>query len=303
MLDREDAPAEEEAGVPEDATPEEDLWSSFDDTPAEEEDPDAGEDLDEGEPEEADPGEDGDEPAETQTYEQLKEQFEKLEQKFRSEQNRARGQQRRADTLAKELEELRNREAASPGDSEEVRRERAEKIEAAKSEYGDVVGPLVEVIDDLQKRVDDLSAGEKQELRSKEAELAQIVEEQTAGFLDHHPDGFDVLRQHGSTFRAWIEDQPKMYRDIYERNRRSIVDGEGAAVLVSRFKMALAEADMDGSPPEPQTQPQSRKRQRQLDGARATRGRSRQAAVTEIPADSEDPDQIWDYWDRKDRRR
>lgn len=312
MLDRDDdhAPADE-AGVTEDASTEDELWDDFDadeaeaaDASADEADEDAGDDFgdttNEAPPDDDDAaddqatGKDG-EATKPLTFEQLQEQAQKLEQQLRSEKGRAAGQQRRADRMAQEVADLRKKLEAAPA-AQASRKQLADKIAEAEKEYGDVIGPLAEAVRDMQSRMDTLTEGEKRRLRDAEGQLNEALEAEWQIVLDTHPDGFEVIAQNQEAFRAWIEDQPKMYRELAKQNLQDVYNGAGAALLVSRFKMALAEAE--GRGPNPNT-PQNSRRQRQLQGGRTVRGSGRQSLTSSEPPDHASEEAYWKWFDKQ----
>lgn len=299
MKDEPRSPAEENsAGA---ITTDEQLWAEFDEPEAAAEDP-AAAPKDEPEPAEdfatADdpPPDDGDddspdtEKADTDT-EQIdwKARAAELEHKFNSERGRTAALQQKIERL--------NKQATSPdaGQKDETKEARKKRLSEVAEEYGDVVAPLVETIEDLEGRA---QADVESRRSEAQAELQAIHDEQFGKLMEQHPDGLKVVSENQDVFNAWIEDQPKLYRDIYASNRERIVDGTGAALLLSHFKAALFAADGDGATTETSLQD---RRQRQLAGAESARQTTRQTSrTTEPPANSADEQAHWDYWDRKD---
>ncbi|MCG8447192.1 MAG: hypothetical protein MI753_15930 [Hyphomicrobiales bacterium] len=247
--------------------------------------------------------------AKTPTLKELRERADMAEQKFRSEQSRSIAQQRRADRLQKELDSLKRRQQTKG----KTNVEREERLNAVSEEYGDVVNPLVDEMKDLRGRLDAQSETDQQRLETIEGELADLQATEIAKFEEEHQDGMDVIVQNKDTFEAWIEDQPKIVRDAFQANLNGMVDGAGAAMVVSRFKAALSEAeaasagDETKSETEAETKSQTDtklagRRRRQLAGAKSTRSTSPQKAAGDLPPDSGDEQAWWDYWDRKDAK-
>lgn len=199
--------------------------------------------------------------------------------------------------LQRKLE--RSRAKSQTGDSPSgTASERREKIKAVAEEYGDILSPVVEEMEDLQGKLDRFNEERSQ---AEQQEIDEAVKEQTDLFLQEHPDGFDVIAQNADVFRGWIEDQPKRLRDIFQANDDVITDGAGTALLVAHFKQALhAAANPD---PAPETKQLNSKRKHQLAGAQASRAAGRQSAVSDQPPDTDDPDVLWDYWERKEREK
>lgn len=236
----------------------------------------------------------------------LKEQNDRLEKQFRSEQNRAVGQQRRADRLAKRVAEL---EAKVNGKKDDTPRnaEDDEAIKKVAEEYPDVAGPLVKRMEDLQAKLESTSPDDAANLEEAQAELDDLEREQLDKFHAEHADGFDVISENAVLFGEWIEDQPKQYRDIFERNRKVMTDGLGAALLVSRFKNDLLNAGQETEVDERESETSQRlttRRQRQLDGARTTtRGKRTTKIVTDEPTGDLSEEEAWKYWDRVEARK
>lgn len=238
------------------------------------------------------------------TYEDLQAQTERLRKALDSEKGRSasRGQEIR------HLRDKLSRSTAKAGDrdDEAVRTERSErqrKMDEAREDYGDAVGPLIDTIKEMQGRFDELSAREAQELNAAQARFDDLVAEQTSILLEEHSDWLDVLKQDFPAFKTWLEDQPKALRDAYEANRQHITDGTGAALLVTAYKQSLYSGE-DGASPAPSQNGNrlQNRRQRQLDGAQAPRSKASPRMSSEPPADSSDDEAHWNYWAAKERR-
>ncbi|UWQ30254.1 hypothetical protein [Leisingera sp. M523] len=244
--------------------------------------------------------------AQAPTQDELRERAEKSEQKFRSEQSRSIAQQKRADRLQKKVEALERRLKTK----DQPNKEREERLNAVSEEYGDVVNPLVDEVKDLRGRLNDQSEADQHQLEEAKADLADLQAAETTKFEKEHEDGLDVIAQNPGVFRDWIVDQPKIVRDAYQANLNGMVDGTGAAMVVSRFKAALSEAAAGAETQnETETDTQSHsdtklasRRKRQLDGAKSARSTSSQKAAGDIPPDTDDEEALWKYWDQKDAK-
>jgi hypothetical protein len=228
----------------------------------------------------------------------LKEQNQQLEEENRRMKGRQPALDRKISTLQKELDSYKN---APPGESEEQRASRQETLNSLSNEYGDITGPLVDHIKDLEGRLDRLNESDTASRERIESELQSIEAEQQAIFDSYHEDGLSVVAENKDVFLGWIQDQPKKYRDIFEKNNGRLVDGAGAALLVTRFKLELMKAD-GGSDTQTETSLLN-KRARQLDGARTTRSASRKTITEDPGRDSTDDQALWDYWDRQDKKK
>lgn len=233
--------------------------------------------------------------------EALQAQIDRLQRSLDSYKGRASQNQREVNRLKAELAAAADEQAQRNKNDDELLKEERKKVKASREEYPEVVGALVDTVERLEGRLDDLSAREKRQLEQAQARLTERLDEQWGVFTDEHPDGLDVISKNRETFDRWLQDQPKLLRDIYAANEQDVVDGTQAAFLVSQFKAVLLDADSPGSAPD--TDRLQTRRQRQLAGARSTRTPGRQQASSAPPEDAADASAHWDYWDRKDRQR
>lgn len=225
---------------------------------------------------------------------------EKAEQKWRSDRGRVEKMRKEAEALQQELERARQQIAALKTDDEKAR-DRESRLNKVREEYGDVMEPVLEEIQDLRARDEALTRAEQSRLERLESNYESLVQAEQDAFLAEHKDGFDVIDQNRDAFRAWIDDQPREMRDIFKANEQAIVDGQGAAMMVSRFKAFMQDQSRGPGPASSETRSTSR-RKLQLEGARSSRTPGRQAATSDISPDTDDPEALWDYWDRKERQ-
>lgn len=281
----------------EDAGSEDDDASDADDAP----------DADEKDPEYTDPPEGKAEATDdrnadsTPTLEDLKTKAEKLQRDYDLQKKRAAGQQRRAARLEKERDALLKRLEKNQSDDDDT------DLDSVSEEYGDVVGPVVNKVKDLTARLKDTAESDKLRIDDINGQLSDIQDEEIGKFEAEHPDGMDVISRNADVFRDWIEDQPKAVREAYEANLNSFTDGNAAALVVSRFKIALQEASQqatgDDTPPadpNPTTSRLDKRRRNQMRGASASRSTSPQKQTGNLEPTSDDPDAWWDFWDKQD---
>lgn len=241
---------------------------------------------------------DGDDPAGMEP-EALQAQVDRLQHSLDSEKGRSAKSRR-------EIDDLRNRLSAAPlaqqesDDDATLAKERREKLDASREEYGDVIGPLADTITELEARLDKFSDGDRKELERNRERYTTLVKAEQDVFEKEHPDGFDTIKDNRETFNDWIEDQPKALRDTYADNQRAIVDGNQAALLVGKFKQALLDADGDHTPANQETERLQNRRRKQLAGARSIRSTNKQAATSRPHQDSSDDQGHWDYFKRLD---
>lgn len=287
-----EAPAEE---APEDGDAAED-WADED-----EDDPDSSSD------DEEDDAGTGDAPT-PQTIEELRAQNERLEHALKSEKGRTAAGQRKLADLQRQISAAEAKGTRSK-DEEARLSERRKKLEDAQDEYGDVIGPLVETVTELEARIGELTAREANDLSAKRQELADTIEAERSALADEHPDWLETVVKHRKTFDDWADDQPRRIRDIVEANRAEIFDGKATAYVVGLFKQYLLEADgldpetAGGSDPDPSTNRLQARRERQLSGARSVRASARQQGGAGRPAkDDPDADRHWNYFEEQERR-
>lgn len=302
----------EDAGKPTDDDDDHDD-DGHDDTGGDPDDDQQGDGPDDGDDDDPDgdaTGEDDDEgdtaPAEGETQEQ---KIARLEKALSSERGRARGQQRASEAARKEIERLTaqiaeaDKSASLSKRDEAAQAKRRERLAEAQEEYGDVIGPLAEIVAELDQRQRELTDRERQELNVKRARLDELYEREEAAFMREHPDGFDVLKQHADAFNGWIEDQPKALRDAYAANAADITNGIQAAHLVALFKQNLADAGDPQDADDPKkTDRLTSRRASQLQGSRTTRSTAA-TRPSATPGPDASREQAWDYWDRVEKRK
>lgn len=233
------------------------------------------------------------------SLEEIQAQNERLMKQLQSEKGRAKGQQSRADALQKQIEQLQARMAAAPSESETERRER---LQRTAEEYGDVVNPMLEEMDALRARLDQLSEGEQARLADLKAQADDLSQREYDKFLAVHPDGLEFIQTRPAQFQTWIEDQPKAVRDAFAANNDRWENGDAAAWVMGLFKEHVLSNGQGGSASN-QSRSGSR-RSRQLAGAQTMRGsQTRQTTTSAPPADYEDPNAHWDYFERLDKRK
>lgn len=233
---------------------------------------------------------------------ELQSQIDRLTHSLKSEQGRTASQRRQVETLRSQMAEA--EQSAPSDDNEEKLTARREKMDKAKEDYGDVVSPLVETIEELQAQMGNLGKRDAQNLEDKKTQLASIVQEQESVLTAEHPDWNEVLSANKATFDVWIEDQPKAVRDAYARNSGDIVDGNEASLLVSQFKQSLLSAsgfDESASDTNKNDRAAAR-RKRQIDGSRSTRSGSSRATSEPAP-NGEDAQATWNYFERRDQKK
>ncbi len=233
-------------------------------------------------------------------------QNKRLLQSFKSDQGRRKALQRKTEILERQIIAAEKRPQLSDRDETSLK-DRREKLAVAREEYGEVINPVLDEVDDLradQKRRDERSdERDNQAVQQDRDEFRSIVTAATEVFEDEHPDGLDVIIDNREVFDEWVDDQRRELRDIYAKNRKFIVDGTDASYLVGMFKQALLDVEGTPAPANPETEKLQHRRQRQLAGARSIRTPSRQQASSRPAADSEDAQAHWDYFERQDREK
>ena len=221
---------------------------------------------------EPDEGADAPEAEDEKDEEDPADKIKRLEHALNSEKGRTAALQRKIE---------RTRKNAGTGDNPSQAED--DRLKEVADEYSDILDPVMERVQELSQNFQS-----ERDLRQQddERELEEELAKQGDAFLKEHPDGFNIITEHQDTFQAWVEDQPKAIRDQFEMNREEIVNGAGAALVVSHFKKSLAEASTpDPEPdPNPETQRLDKKRRRQISGARSTSARGPQSTPSDEPA-------------------
>lgn len=222
---------------------------------------------------EADKPDDAEDPWAKAPPELLKER-EKMEHSIRSLNGRVRA-------LTKKIQQA--PQGASDEDKQALAAAKQALTEKAE-EYPDILKP---VLDNLNRIDTKLEAFEQASTKERE----DLIQAEWETFTELRSDGMAVVEKNADAFNAWVQDQPKTVRDIVEANKAAIVDGAGAAEVISAFEKHLNAAQQ---PPATDTPPASRdgKRERQLRGAQGTTSRS--ARVTTNPDIGQMSDE--DYW-------
>lgn len=158
-----------------------------------------------------------------------------------------------------------------------------EAMTKLREEYGEIAGPLLDMMDALRGNVDQLK--QPVAVIEQEQQLAQY-NQQVEALEAQHPDWQTAFGN--EAFPAWLEKQPAMVRSAIERNANSIVDGQEAAYVLDLFKRDIGAGSTPPPPPGQQQQDQNRlseRRQRQLEAGRDAASRSGQSATSGVPDD------------------
>lgn len=238
-------------------------------------------------------------PEQKAAYDALVSDRAKLEQKARSAEGRATAHQRKIDELYRQMQPRDN--------SVEARLQQARtKLVAAESDYPEYINPVAQVLDAVNENINQLSAAEQRRREAAQAELAEIVQDEEAKLAEVHPDWQDVLSKHGGPqFAAWVEDQPRRYRDAFVRNANAIVDSASVAEFIGAYKahLGIVPATAPAAPPlATQPNPLTDRRARQLAATASPTASARRPTVSGIPEEG-DPAEIWNAFEAMDRAR
>lgn len=142
------------------------------------------------------------------------------------------------------------------------------------------VAALSEDFPDLAKHLSPFAEGMKalhgqlqpvqQRIAQQDTLDAETAEAAQEGILvERHPDAREFLTANGLALRDWAASQPLWISQIVEQNWDKLIDGEGVAEVLSRFRQATQEP-APASPPQPAASAAPRhdtRRDRQLAGA------------------------------------
>jgi hypothetical protein len=233
--------------------------------------------------------------------EDLAAQNERLRHTVKSDKGRITALQRKVGNLQSLLTryEGEKKEMTATTPSKDVR----DRFEKAKNEYGDVIGPMAEILTVQDKRLDQLARIADDKIRDTQAQLAEVIQEQNGIFLAEHPDGLNVIKENRDVFLEWIENQPKALREAFKRNYDEVVDGAEAALVVSTFKLSLHEAAQGKAPAKDSNTSLQARRQQQLLGARSERSTASNPVNPAPGRDVDDRAAHWDYYERLDQQR
>ncbi len=181
-------------------------------------------------------------------------------------------------TSDRQLAELRASQGRAPAREQEPGPAPAEQpasdpfesdaIKKLREDYGEVAGPLVDLIQTLSGEIQSLKAPVQQ--MGQERYQAEIGA-QASILADQHPDYEACVND--PRYSEWAESQPQMVRDAIARNAKAIVNGEDAAMVIGMFKASIgAGTPPPPPPPPPPPNPQpsaiEQRRQRQLEAGR-----------------------------------
>lgn len=109
-------------------------------------------------------------------------------------------------------------------------------------------------------------------MAEREQQTASVVATQVSLFEQQAPDGYEVISKDVDRFLSWVDDQPRRYRDAFERNKDVIVDAAEALEVVNSYKQFLGIQPGKSAPPSGgKSESLAGKRQRQLDAAASPR--------------------------------
>ena len=238
--------------------------------------------------------------AEVSEPEDLQAQNDRLQHSLNSEKGRTQAGRKEIERLKTEVSEA-HRARRTPEDEDRLKSSK-DRLDVAKEEYGDVIGPLAETVEHLSQRFDDMSKIEQRDLDAKTERLNALKAAEEDIFEREHPDGYDIVGNNQDALAAWVHDQPSELRDIFARNKAEIVDGSEASYLIGMFKQSLLDASEDPAIDKTENRIAAR-RASQLNGARSTRAQSQQRVTSVPPKDSDNSAGHWDYFSRKEREK
>lgn len=225
-------------------------------------------------------------PEQRAAYDALVADRAKLEQKARSAEGRATAHQRKIDELYRQMQ-------PSNDDVAGKLRQSRQALTAKEADYPEIINPVAQVLDAVNENLSQLSAAEQRRREAATAELAEIVREEEAKLAEIHPDWEDVLSKHGGPqFAAWVEDQPRRFRDAFARNANAIVDAASVAEFMSAYKahLGIVPANAPAAPPpnNPPNNALTERRERQLAATASPTRSVQRPVVSGIPEDADD---------------
>lgn len=226
-------------------------------------------------------------------HEALRQERDSLQHKWKSDSERAKAYQRQLHALRAEKPA-----PAAPAEGAEAAGNPLEGIDSAIAklrgdfpEIGDALAPLVEALKSVKADVDPLKAA-REAAAQDDARAFQTEQEQA--LAARHPDWQAVA---DADFGAWIETQPAWVQSIVQSNAAAIVDADGAATVLDRYKQAKGIAAQPAPAADPAPDPTDKtrdRRARQLAGSASPAPRGSQAAASGLPPES-DPAAMFEW--------
>lgn len=215
---------------------------------------------------------------------------EDLAQRLRSEHGRHAATQRKLRTLQREKERLEAMLKAPKIDKSKLR-EQAD-------DYGDVLGHIPEVLEQVVDRVEAATASRTAE--DVQGDIDEIIAQEQDYVLQAVPQAQTLLqdiRQNPKVYDDWLENHaPSRLARISAANQQNIVDGKGVSELLSQWQAYRSASSGGARNPAPKSQ--SARRDLQRDGARTAS--SRRAKVDDDMAGAGSEDYYWDMFDKED---
>ncbi|MCH9001733.1 MAG: hypothetical protein IIC02_04095, partial [Planctomycetes bacterium] len=176
------------------------------------------------------------------------------------------------------------------------------------TEYPEVAGPVGKRLDAIEANQAVIAKRDEAAAEDANEKQLSLVTEQTRLLVVEHSDWLEVATT--PEFNAWLDDQPRKFRDAALLNAKEIVDAKEAGEIITRFK--ASRSDQDDNPAGPGNDDDksndqetvtslAEKRARQLEAAAGTRPKGPGAIIQGIPEDGTDKE-IWDGFDKKEAR-
>jgi len=193
-------------------------------------------------------------------------------------------------------------DATDDGPTDDSHPESWDKLD---SEYPEVAGPVGDRLDRIEANQKKIDKREEDEAADAKQEHLAAVTEQTRLLNTEHSDWLEVATN--PEFEAWLDDQPREFRDAAAQNANEIVDASAAGRVIARYKASRSDQGDDdlGGPDDSQDTTDTSladRRKRQLDSAKGPRHKGPGTVVKGIPEDGSD-EEIWDGFDKEDARK
>lgn len=143
----------------------------------------------------------------------------------------------------------------------------SETMTRLREEYGEVAGPLVDMMEQMWGK---LSTLEQPVQQLGQERAAAHLNQQEELLSSQHSDWQTVVAD--ERFGGWVTTQPRFVQEALARNADSIVDAEEAASVIGMFKATIGAGATPPPPPPPPPNPQvqnlDNRRQRQLEAGK-----------------------------------
>jgi hypothetical protein len=187
----------------------------------------------------------------------------------------------------------RNEAAKQPKPAEEAADDPFTELVA---EYPEIATPLQKKLAPLEAKISQFDAREQSRQAAADAQMDAELKANETLLEQQHPGWDSYLKQYGTVFGAWINDQPSYLRQAFETNKNAIIDPYSAIDTLNAFKEFVAANSQPSQPsngrPAAQQNALNSRRAAQLAGTASPHTAGSRPTVSGIPENGSD-EQLW----------